>query len=694
MSTMRTFVLGLIAVAMLASGAVAQDFTLTIFHNNDGESDLLADADGFGGAANFITRLEQLRAAVTTDGHITLSSGDNFLAGPEFSASLENGVPFYDTMVMDRIAYDAVCLGNHDFDFNPDVLADFMAGYTSLPPYLSANLDFSAEPGLQAYVDSGDLAASVVLDVAGEPVGVIGATTDMLPFISSPRDVVVGAVAPAVQAEVDALTLAGVDRIILISHLQSALEDQLLAAELRGVDVMIAGGGDELLANPGDLLIPGDEGEVYGPYPLSATDLDGNEIPVVTTTGQYRYIGRLEVTFDADGDVTAASGGPVRVADETYADGAVADPVIQAQAIDPVQAYLDLLDETVIATSEVDLDGVRAHVRTMETNQGNLNADALLWQARELASAFDVPVADVAIQNGGGIRNDRVIPAGEITRLDTYDMLPFGNFLAVFEDISRENLKEILENCVSRVEFTDGRFGQVAGMRFLYDPSGTPQELDADGNVVVAGDRVREIVLMDDPQTVICADGEVIGGEGVTLAIVDFLARGGDQYPFRDQPFTILGVSYQQALASYIIDGLGGMITAADYPEGGEGRIVTEGTVAVENPGGTGGAAGGAAGGDQLPVAAIALEQNYPNPFNPQTTIAFALPRAQDVRLSVFDVQGRLVRTLIDGARAEGRHTVIWDGATDGGGRAASGTYVYRLVTDQRLESRSMVLLK
>jgi 5'-nucleotidase len=674
-----------LVLGALSGAAQTQEFTLTIFHNNDGESDLLPDDAGFGGAASFITKLNELRAAATTDGTIMLSSGDNFLAGPEFSASLDHGVPFYDTVVLDLIGYDAVCLGNHDFDFGPDVLADFLAGYVALPTYLSSNLDFSGEPGLQAYVDSGDLAASTVLTVAGVEVGIIGATTENLSFISSPRDVVVNAVAPAVQAEIDALTLAGVNKIILISHLQSVLEDQALAGELEGVDVMIAGGGDELLANAGDLLIPGDEGSVYGEYPLTATGGDGASIPVVTTSGQYRYIGRLEVSFDAEGNVTTAGGGPVRVADETYPDGAVADATAQAMAIDPVAAYLEQLDQTVIATSEVDLDGVREHVRTMETNQGDLNADALLWQARQLAVDFDVPEADVAIQNGGGIRNDSVIPAGEITLLDTFDMLPFGNFLTVFEDVGRENLKEILENCVSRVEFTDGRFGQVAGMRFLYDPMGTPQELDEDGNVIMPGSRVVEIVLMDDPQTVICEGGVVVPGEGVTLAIVDFLARGGDQYPFRGQPFVIMGVSYQQALANYITDGLGGLITAADYPEGGEGRIVTEGTVAIDD---------GSQPDGAVPAPALALHQNYPNPFNPQTTIAFSLERGEQVRLDVFDLGGRHVRTLVDGARPAGEHAVLWDGSTEAGGRAASGTYLYRLVTDSRVLQRSMVLVK
>ncbi|MCB1162935.1 5'-nucleotidase C-terminal domain-containing protein [bacterium] len=581
MRNWRRLTLALALLALGAGTAAAQDFTLTIFHNNDGESSLLPDDAGFGGAANFITKLNALRTADTSDGSLMVSSGDNFLAGPAFNASLEHGVPFYDTIVMDLVGYDAVCLGNHDFDFTPDVLADFMAGYTSLPQYLSANLDFSGEPGLQAYVDSGDLAGSTVVMVAGQPIGIVGATTEALPYISSPRNVIVNAVAPAVQAEVDALTGMGVDKIILISHLQSVLEDLDLATMLTGVDVMIAGGGDELLANAGDLLIPGQEGDVYGPYPMTATGGDLASIPVVTTSGQYQYIGKLQVTFDAAGNVTAASGGPVRVADETWPDGVVADPTAQAMAIDPVIDYVDALDATTIATSAVTLDGVRAHVRSMETNEGDLCADALLWNARRLAADFGVAEADVALQNGGGIRNDAEIPPGDITLLDTWNILPFANFLSVVEGVGRDQFKEILENCVSRVEFADGRFGQIGGAMFRWDPAGTPQELDADGNVVVPGSRIVEASLMTTPPTVLVENGVVVAGPALTVATIDFLAGGGDQYPFRGLPFVRLGLTYQQTLQTYLIDGLAGVITAADYPEGGEGRIVMEDVVPV-----------------------------------------------------------------------------------------------------------------
>ena len=104
-------------------------------------------------------------------GVIMVSSGDNFLAGPEFNASLEKGVAFYDTIAMDLIGYDAAAIGNHEFDFGPDVLADFIEGFVGPLPFVSANLDFSGEPNLQQLVDAGTIVKSVVVVERGERIG-------------------------------------------------------------------------------------------------------------------------------------------------------------------------------------------------------------------------------------------------------------------------------------------------------------------------------------------------------------------------------------------------------------------------------------------------------------------------------------------------------------------------------------------
>jgi 5'-nucleotidase len=570
------------------------DVWLTVLHNNDGESQLIDLGSGledFGGAARFKTLVDDLKWEATHGprypgqrgakrGVVMVSSGDNFLAGPEFNASLDKGVPFYDTIAMDLIGYDAVAIGNHDFDFGPDVLADFIEGYAyTSPPYLSANLDYSGEPRLQSLFDAGRIARSTVVKERGELIGIIGATTPALPYISSPRNVGVDPdVAGAVQAEVDELEMMGVNKIILISHLQDIDGDIALAAELDGVDVMVAGGGDELLANPGDLLVPGDEGEVFGLYPMMAFDMDGTAVPVITTKGSYGYVGRLVVGFDRWGNVIdiGDNSGPLRVAGGDEPDAVMPDPQVQTMVVDPVVAYLADLATNVIGTSDVDLDGLRSSVRSMETNEGNLIADALHWQAAEVAASFGVSAPDVALQNGGGIRNDSVIPAGPITELDTFSMVPFPNFVTVLENIPRDQFKEILENAVSRTQPGDtpggtGRFAQVSGFTFVWSGSGMAQVLNPDGTVAVPGTRVQEVAL--DDGTVIVTGGAVLAGPDLTIATIDFLAKGGDEYPYRGAPFTTLGVTYQQALANYIEDGLGGLITVGDYPEGGEGRI-------------------------------------------------------------------------------------------------------------------------
>ena len=570
-------VLALVAM-MAASPAGAQDtpqpisadtFTLTILHNNDGESKLLPDEDaGFPGVARFSTqvKLMQAAAAAAGSGVITLTSGDNFLASQELGISLARDGALYDSVALSGL-YDAMALGNHDFDFGPDVTARFIEGFDPTVTFLSANADFSGEPVLQALVDSGALAASTIIETDGQQVGVIGAVTPLLPNISSPRNVVISDVLAAVTAEAESLAAQGVNKIILVSHLQGVSEEIALVADLAGVDVVIAGGGDDLLRNEGDTCMPDDD--PAGPYPLLVEDSTGTEVSVITAPGGYRCIGELTVTFDGDGNIVSHTGRSVGVSFDV-----APDPTVQSSVIEPLAAAVAEVDADVIGQSEVDLDGRRAMVRTGSTNQGNLHADALRATATNLAEDFGTPVPDAAVQNGGGIRNDAVIPAGEITTGDTWDIAPFGNF-AVVGEISRETFHVLLERAVDRIPGAGGQFPQVSGFTFTYDPSAPARETDRAGDCSLIGNpgsRIREVTL--DDGTAIVRDGAVVPGDPVVLATIDFLANGGDCYPLAGIEFTKLGVSYQQALADYIAEDLGGTITAADYPAGGDNRIV------------------------------------------------------------------------------------------------------------------------
>jgi len=572
------------------------DFTLTLLHGNDPESQLLhspADAD-FGGAARYTTLLNELREA-ESDGNeangeesdhrgvVAVNAGDMYLPGPEFAASQEEGAPFYDAVAAGYAGYDAVSMGNHEFDFGPDLYADFIGELPEDTPVVAANVDVSGEPELAAHQEAGRIAPSNVVEVEGEQVGIVGALYPELDSISSPRDVAVDEVAGPVQAEVDRLTGEGVDKIIAVSHLQDITNEEAVATELNGVDAMVAGGGHEGMAGADDDLVPGDEVTTHPDtgepltYPLTVQDADGAEVPIVTAGSDYKYVGRLVINFDADGNLVSVPdrSGPVVV------DNSVdPDPRVQEEVTEPVADHVAELAETEVARSEVALDGRQdPGVRTQETNLGNLMADSLMDTGRRNAEEYGVPEPQIGIQNGGGIRNDSLLPEGPVTALDTYSIAAFANQVAVVPDVPRAQVKELLEHGVSALPNADGAFMQVGGVNFAYDPEGTAQEVDDDGEVLTQGTRVRNAVLHDG--TVIVDDGEAVEGEPISIATNDFSASGGDSYPFRGADFTVVGSTYQAALEQQLGQTLEGVVSEVDYPEGGSGRIV-EGEQATE----------------------------------------------------------------------------------------------------------------
>lgn len=88
------------------------------------------------------------------------------------------------------------------------------------------------------------------------------------------------------------------------------------------------------------------------------------------------------------------------------------------------------------------------------------------------------------------------------------------------------------------------------------------------------------------------------------------------------------------------------------------------------------------------------LLDNYPNPFNPSTTIRYTLQRRAEVRISVYNILGKKVCTLVDGVKPAGEHSIIWDGKDSDGKEVASGIYLYRLIAGDYVDSRKMVLLR
>jgi 2',3'-cyclic-nucleotide 2'-phosphodiesterase (5'-nucleotidase family) len=556
-------------------GETEGPFSLSILHANDGESALLPDEDGTGGVGRFVAQLDALRsdAVSSTDtsgaAAVTVSAGDSFLAGPELSASIDDDdAPFYDALVYVLAGFDAMTLGNHEFDFGPELVAEFVTATGGIP-FISANLDFSESDSLAPLVGEGLIAPSTVVQRSGREIAIVGATTDQLPFISSPGDVITEAYLPALQDEVDAVRADGADVVLLSSHLQDVDVDIDLAGQMTGVDAVIAGGSGENLRDGAPTASPP---QAPRGYPAIVDDADGVEVPIVTVPGGYADIGNLVLEIDGS-DVTVSDDSALVTVDPT----GPTDPLVASLIEAPVGAAVAELAETVIGETEVPLDGDQNRaVRQRESNLGDLFADALLTTARENAAAFDAPVADIAVQNGGGIRNNLVLGAEatpdepvELTLLDTFQVAPFSNFVSVAE-IDVDILRSALERSVSGLPAAQGQFGQWAGIEFRYDAS-QPAQVVSDGEIVTEGERIVSA-------TVTTAEGDdvdvVVGGETAdiddtfVIASNDFTLRGGDTYPFSTEttPLTNVGRTYQQALVSLIRDTLEGVVTAEEYP--------------------------------------------------------------------------------------------------------------------------------
>jgi 5'-nucleotidase / UDP-sugar diphosphatase len=528
----------------------APSFVLTVLHTNDGESALLPDEGaGFPGAARFVADMLMLQDDATGSDllqdreAVTISSGDNFLAGPRLNASLDDDDVFYDALVYTTSGFDAMTIGNHEFDFGPGLLAEFIEA-TDPIPFISANLDFSGEPELAALEAADRIAPSTVVTRAGFDIGIVGATYDNVGAISSPGNVTASAVLPAVQAEVTALRDAGVDIVLLSSHLQDLDTEIALVPQLSGVDAVIGGGGGESL---------GDD------YPVMVNDADGDAVPIVTVPGNYTDIGKLLLRFDADGELLDVIGADAQGGSmlHTVTMDGPRNAAVATGVEAPVAAYVSGLADRVIGTSEVPLDGRRQEpgVRDRETNLGSLLADSMLHAVNSRAASLGIPQADVALQNGGGIRNDGVIPVGEVTELDTFNVAAFLNFVS-YAEIDGATLKDALERSVQSLPSASGAHGQWGGVRFSYDTSKQARSVAENGTVTPGERIVRAVVERANGTEVTLVDNGtlVAGAQTFVIASIDFLLTGQDGYVmFDEDDLTRLpGVTYQQALSEYI----------------------------------------------------------------------------------------------------------------------------------------------
>ncbi len=522
-------VLVLLALVFVPAALADEPITVTILHTNDTHANIepcmaTCNNANLGGVARRATAIQQVQAE---GGNVLLLDGGDYFQGTLFFNYWQGQEAAH---FMTALGYQASGIGNHEFDSGPPALANFI---NAVPfPVTSANIDASAQVSLTGLIEP-----YTVLEVGGQSVGVFGLTTEETPIISSPGpDVLFTDHVAAAQATVATLQGMGINKIVVLSHLGYDVE-MALAAAVPGIDVIV-GGHSHTPLGP----MPG----AIGPYPTVINSPTSEPVLVVSAWDWGRYLGRLDVTFNAAGVVDTYNGDPILIDSSIPDDPAIAADVALFAA--PIQA----LQNTVIGSSDVLLDGNRPVVRTAETNLGNLICDALLWKTQGVGS-------QICITNGGGIRAS--IQSGDVTMGQVLTVLPFGNTVATL-GLTGDHLIEALENGVSQWSTTSpgGRFAQVGGLRYSFDPNRA------------VGDRILSAEIKNPDGSFSPIDSDTV----YQIVTNDFMRRGGDGYSvffdYAINPYDSWAVM-ADSVVEYIQQPLNGAVTAADYPEGGEGRI-------------------------------------------------------------------------------------------------------------------------
>jgi 5'-nucleotidase / UDP-sugar diphosphatase len=469
----------LLLLLALPAAALAQTTRITFLHTNDVYE--ITPERGWGGFAQLMTVLKEQRAL--SPNALTTFGGD--LLSPSIMSGFHRGAQMIE--LMNAVGADIAVLGNHEFDFGPAVLRQRLS--ESRFPWLATNVS-----------DKGKLldgaADTLVRELGGVKVGFFGLVTPETTRLSSPGpDISFAPPLETAKTAVRTLRERGAEVVVALTHLNLA-EDREIAKAVPGI-ALILGGHDH----------------------DAVTMLEGDTL-IHKSGADARYLGVIDLLVSRR--TAVAAGRPAVEVTPAWRMIPVHALAPEAEIAARVKRYTDQLDAELaveIATLAKPLDSRRIVVREQEAAIGDLFADAIRAAVG----------AEVALLNGGGIRGDRTYEAGvRLTRRDVLTELPFGNATVLIE-LKGRDLLEALENGVSRVEERQGRFPQVSGLSFAFDPARPPMHRIVEASV----------------------GGQPIDPDRVyRVATIDFLLAGGDGYA-------------SLARGRSLVDASGGQLTAA-----------------------------------------------------------------------------------------------------------------------------------
>ena len=524
--------LSALAAALLLAGCATPPprapLKLTILHTNDHHGRFWTNADGEYGLAARKTLIDRLRAEVATAGghSLLLDGGDVNTGVPE--SDLQDAEP--DFKGMNQLGYDAMAVGNHEFDKPPAVLAK-QRGWISFP-MLAANIYRDGQRLFEPYR---------IFERGGYRIAVLGLTTDDTHKMVLPENLKGIEIRQPIAEAARLLPelRAKADMVIAATHMGhypdanrgvNAPGDVEMARATRGLDLVVGGHSQ----NPVCMLAENQRNNAYVPGTPCAPDRQ-NGTWIVQAHEWGKYVGRADFVIDA-GQVTLVAYQliPVnlkqRLADGkkvAYTELIAEDPGLKA-FLQPFQAVGQTRLAVPVGAADGVLDGDRERVRKQPTNLGTLIARAMM----------DKTGADLALLNSGGVRDS--LPAGPITYRDVLKVQPFANTVAVVT-LSGTELLDYLRDA-ARMTPGSGAFPQTAGVQLRIDGTALV-EAGIGGKPIAAAQRYR-------------------------LAITNFTATGGDGYPKLSSHPGYLDSGFNDAdvLRAYIASR--SPLKAADYAPG------------------------------------------------------------------------------------------------------------------------------
>lgn len=405
---------------------------ITILHFNDCYNVEGQAREPVGGAARFCTALKSFNEL----NPLILFSGDIF--APSIMSTFTKGEQMIP--VLNAFNVDCAVYGNHDFDFGVDILTDF-AQQTTFPWLISNVIDNETGRPLA------DGRVSYVLENKGKKFGIVGLVEEewlaTLATVDIDEVTYFDFVAEGRKLSRFLKEKEHVDYVIALTHMRTP-NDCRLAENVDEID-LILGGHDHVYEIK----------KVNGKY-------------IIKSGTDFREFSKITLTFcEASIDVTIEE---INVTSKFEPDPFLENELMQYQGV--VEGKMD----EVLGEFSVDLDGLFSSIRTQETNLGNFVCDIMMSATH----------SDVALLNSGTLRSDRIHPKGPFKMRDLVTILPMMDSLMVI-NITGKKLYEALENGVSQYPKLEGRFPQVSGIQFVFDPS-KPSGNRIDSKYVKVGD--------------------------------------------------------------------------------------------------------------------------------------------------------------------------------------------------------------